>query len=158
MEITVERKWKRGTYTVGIFYLNGQRFSDGKHYCNTLEDVDRGLTQDMSLDEIKKKKVFGETAIPKGTYEVRFTYSPKFYNRTWAKPYFGKVPEVLNVKDFAGVRIHPFNTAKESLGCIALGRNTQKGMVTESTYWCEMLYNKLWEAEKRKEKITLTIK
>lgn len=76
MEILVERKWKRDAYTIGNIYVNGKRFGDGKNYCNTLEDADRGLTQSMPLAEIKKHKIYGETAIPAGTYKVKFTFSP----------------------------------------------------------------------------------
>ena len=158
MEILVERKWKRDAYTIGNIYVNGKRFGDGKNYCNTLEDADRGLTQSMPLAEIKKHKIYGETAIPAGTYKVKFTFSPKFCNRAWAKPYGGKVPELLNVPAYAGVRIHPFNTAKECLGCIALGRNTAKGMVTNSTYWCGLLHKKIWEAETSGEDVMMTIR
>ena len=45
------------TYTIGHLYI------DGKYECDTIEDVDRGLTQDMPLSEIKKIKVKSQTAI-----------------------------------------------------------------------------------------------
>lgn len=48
MDILVERLWKKDTYTIGKVYVNG------KYFCNSIEDKDRGLTSDMSLDEIKK--------------------------------------------------------------------------------------------------------
>jgi len=47
--------------------------------------------------------------------------SPKFRNRSWAKPYNGKIPRLLNVPGYDGVLIHPFNTAEESLGCVGVG-------------------------------------
>ena len=41
----------------------------------------------MSEDEIKKIKIYGETAIPAGTYKVIMNVvSEKFKNRVWAKP------------------------------------------------------------------------
>ena len=46
LEILVDRKWKKSTYTIGRMYL------DGEFFCNTLEDRDRGLTSEMSLIEI----------------------------------------------------------------------------------------------------------
>jgi hypothetical protein len=62
----------------------------------------------MSLEEIKKIKVPNETAIPTGTYNVTLNViSPKFKDRTWAKPYGGKVPRILNVPGFNGVLLHP---------------------------------------------------
>ena len=49
MQLTLERKWKKDTYTIGKLYVNGEFFS------NTLEDKDRGLTSAMTLEEINKK-------------------------------------------------------------------------------------------------------
>jgi len=37
------------------------------------------------------------------------------------------LPEILNVKGFTGIRIHSGNTAKDSLGCILVGKNTVVG-------------------------------
>ena len=156
MDILITRSYKKDSYTVGKIYVNGKRFGDGSNYCNTLEDKDRGLTSDMSLEEISAKKVYGKTAIPTGTYTVKFTYSPKFHNRTWAVS--GTVPELLNVKGFSGVRIHPFNTAEESLGCISLGRNNVKGKVTNSNYWCSLLYDKMSKAIRNGETIKITMR
>jgi hypothetical protein len=65
----------------------------------------------MSEDEIKSKKIYGETAVPTGTYKIDMsTVSPKFKNRSWARPYEGKVPRLINVKGFDGVLIHPGNS------------------------------------------------
>lgn len=153
MEIVLERKWKKDTYTIGNLYINGVFFS------NTLEDKDRGLTSSMPIDEINKEKVYGETAIPTGTYEIIMTVSGRFAARPWGKKYNGKVPELLNVKGFAGVRIHPFNKASESLGCIAVGKNSIKGAVTNSTqYYYKLLDNFIIPTIKKGEKIMLTIK
>lgn len=153
MELVVERKWKKSTYTIGILYVNGEYFSE------TCEDRDRGLTQDMSVQEIKKLKVYGQTAIPTGRYEVRMTYSPKFANRSFARMYNGKVLEIMDVKGYSGVRIHPFNTAEESYGCIAPGRNLEKGKVLQSTkHYLQLLERHILPAMRRGEKIWLTIK
>lgn len=122
MEILLERAWKRDTYTIGRVTI------DGKRFCESIEDTDRGLHQDMPEKEIAKVKVYGATAIPAGEYTVKMTYSPK-YKRT--------MPEVLDVKGFRGIRIHSGNTAEDSLGCILLGRNTKVGMVTDSRKTCK---------------------
>lgn len=154
MNIIVERAWKKDTYTIGKLII------DGKRICETIEDKDRGLTDNMSVDEIKNKKVYGETAIPAGTYTISMTViSPKFKSRAWAKEYGGIVPRILNVKGFDGVLLHPMNTAKDSYGCIGMGRNTAVGKVTNSTYWFYYIMdNYLIPAKNRKEVIQLTIK
>jgi len=153
MNIVIDRKWKKGSYTIGNLYINGVLFS------NTLEDKDRGLTSSMTLEEISKKKIYGQTAIPSGTYEIKMTYSNRFHSRAWGKKYDGKIPELINVKGFGGVRIHPFNRASESLGCIAVGKNSAVGMVTNSqAYYFKLLDDYIVPAVKKGEKITLTIK
>lgn len=134
MELKLIRKYKKDTYTVGILYV------DGKYFSNTIEDKDRGLTSDMSLSEIQSKKVYGETAIPTGIYEISLnTISPKFKDRIWAKPYKGKIPRLLGVKGFNGILIHPLNTAKDSLGCIGVGENKIKGQIINSTKYFHKL-------------------
>lgn len=149
MEVLVKRIAKLPTYTIGRLYI------DGKLICDTIEDKDRGLTQNMPLEEIKKKKVYGETAIPTGTYKITMdVVSPKFKNRAWAKPYEGKIPRLLDVPGYEGVLIHPFNTAEESLGCIGPGENKVKGKVINST---AAFYKIMDILKTAKDQITITI-
>ena len=153
MELLVDRKWKEEDYTIGKMYINGKEFSD------TLEDKDRGLTSTMSLSEITHKKVYGQTAIPTGTYEVKMTDSSKFTNRAWAKKYSGRVPQLVSVKGYNGVRIHPLNTAKDTLGCIGVGKNTSKGVITNSTtYYYKLLDDYILPSLKKGERVLITIK
>ena len=139
MEVIIDRAWKREKYTVGKVIIDGERF------CESMEDKDRGLTRDMSEKEIKRVKVYGETAIPIGVYTVKMTYSPK-YKRN--------MPEVLDVPGFSGIRIHSGNTAKDSLGCILLGRNMKVGMITESRKTCKE-FERLLEAAGGECKLTI---
>jgi len=153
MKLTLDRKYKKQDYTIGHLYINGQ------YFCDTLEDKDRGLTQDMPIEEIESKKVYGETCIPAGLYEIKMTYSPKFHTRTWAKLTSGRVPQIMNVPCWSGVRIHPANEASELLGCIAPGKNTKKGMVTSSThYYTILVIDFIYPALENKEKVYLEIK
>ena len=153
MELLVKRVARRDEYTIGRLYINGVKFSD------TLEDCDRGLTQDMPLEEIKAKKVYGKTAIPTGTYEIDMnTISPKFQARSWAKPYGGKLPRLIGVKGFEGVLLHVGNTASNSSGCLLVGKNSIKGMITDSTRTFHTLMSKyLLPAKVQGEHITITI-
>ena len=148
MEILVRRIAKRSTYTIGRMYI------DGKYVCDTLEDTDRGLKQSMSLEEIKKKKIYGKTAIPTGTYKVTMdVVSPKFKNRTWAKPYKGKIPRLLDVPGYEGVLIHPGNAANETYGCILPGINSVVGKVTNS----QATFKKVMAILTKGTDITITI-
>ena len=138
MKLKLVRKYRKENYTIGKLYV------DGVYFCDTIEDKDRGLDDAMGLAEIMIKKRYGETAIPYGTYEVEITYSPKYKKL---------MPEVKNVKGFSGIRIHSGNTAKDTLGCLIIGRNTQVGMVTES----RKTYNKLFALLKDKKDISIEI-
>lgn len=153
MELLVERAWPKDTYTVGKFYVNGKRFGE------SMEDKDRGLLQSMPLSVIMGKKKYGITAIPKGTYEIRMTYSPKFSSRAWAKPTKGLVPEIIDVPGFSGIRIHPLNSAKDSLGCIGVGKNDKKGWISKSTtYYRNLVDNYIVPALDRGERVFITIR
>ena len=117
MTLLLKRIALRDTYTIGKLYI------DGQYICDTIEDRVRDLS--------KEKKVYGETAIPYGAYKVSWTYSPRF------KKY---MPLLEDVPYFTGIRIHSGNTAKDSLGCIIVGENKQKGMVLNSRATVNKLY------------------
>lgn len=153
MKLKTDRAWKKEAYTIGRFFVNGIRFYE------SLEDKDRGLNSGMSESEIASKKVYGKTAIPTGTYRVILSVSQKFKTRAWAKKYGGLVPEIVGVKGFSGVRIHPLNTAEESLGCLGIGENKVAGKIINSQKrYYELMDKYLMPAWSRKEEITITIK
>lgn len=151
--ISLVRAYPKKDYTVGLLYV------DGKYFSATMEDPDRGLLQSMSLEEIRKIKIPGKTAIPRGTYRLRLTVSAKFKNRTWAKPYGGLVPLVEDVPGYTGIRIHPGNTADDSAGCILPGQNLQPGKVLNSvTTYRKLMDEVLYPAHLRGEEVFITIK
>ena len=154
LELLVDRKYKKETYTIGNLYV------DGEWFCNTLEDKDRGLKSSMSLEEVERLKVYAETAIPTGRYVVRMdVVSPKYNRVKWYKDNFGgRMPRLENVKGFSGVLIHPGTTAVDSAGCIIVGLNKKKGNVLESRATFTKLWKILEEAYKSKKTIYLTIK
>ena len=153
MELKLDRKYKKGTYTIGNLYINGEWF------CNTCEDKDRGLTQTMPVELIRERKVYGETAIPAGRYVVRMDIvSPKYNAVKWYRDSFGgRMPRLENVKGFEGILIHPGNSALDSYGCILCGLNREKGKVLDSRATFLKLWRILEAARKRKETIYLTI-
>ena len=142
MKIDLHRKWRRKGYSIGILSINGTRI------CEVLEDEDRGINYDMPLEQIKKKKVYGETAIPIGRYQITWTYSPRFKKM---------LPLLDGVPGFEGIRIHSGNKAKDTEGCILCGRNTEVGTVTNSRYWTNKVNGLIEAACKRKEEVTITI-
>ncbi len=149
MELLLKRRYKGSKYTIGSLYIDGKWFSD------TLEDTDRNLSSNMSEEEIKKIKIKNKTAIPTGTYKVNMnTVSPKFKDRVWAKPYKGIVPRLMKVPGYDGVLIHPGSNAESTSGCVLVGRNTIKGMLTQS----QNTFHALMKILLKEKNITLTIK
>lgn len=152
MELKIIRKYKNPKYCIGHLYVNGI------YECDTLEDTDRGLTEDSPLSEIQSKKVYGETAIPTGTYKIDMnTVSPKFKDRSWAKFCGGKLPRLIDVPGYSGVLIHVGNKPADTLGCILVGDNKIKGQVINSTSTFQELYSLMLKAKVAGEEITVTI-
>jgi len=108
MKLKLTRIAKKPTYTIGKLYIDGKYFSD------TLEDTVRPSGM----------KIPGQTAIPDGIYKVIMSMSNRF-KRT--------LPEILNVPNFSGIRIHRGNTDKDTEGCILVGENKEVGKVLNST-------------------------
>lgn len=137
MKLTLKRKFFGSAYTIGDLFI------DGIFFCNTIEDVVRRLPAACPNTPIGrnctcKEKVYAETAIPTGTYKITVEHSPRFKRR---------LPRLHDVPHFIGILIHPGNTQRDSAGCIIVGFNTVKGMVTNSHATSDKL-NALLEKEK----------
>ena len=143
MRILLQRHALKAGYTIGRMEING------RYFCDTLEDTDRGLSEEMSEDGIAALKVKGATAIPTGTYRIDMqTRSPRF----------GRVlPRLVSVKGYAGVLIHSGNTDADTEGCILVGENRERGKVLNSRATLEHLLVFLREAQAEGEEIELTI-
>ena len=156
MELIVDRKWKKQSYTISNLTI------DGKWFCNVLEDADRGLDDSMSVAKIRELKKPSITAIPRGTYEITLdVISPKYSTNSFYKQVCnGKVPRLLNVKGFEGILIHVGDGprgADLSSGCLLCGYNKVKGQLRDGKEVFKKLYSLLKEAKSRGEKITIKI-
>lgn len=152
MNLKVIRETPKDTYTPGKLYIDDQFF------CFTLEDLDRGLTQEMSIGEIQSKKIYGETAIPKGTYKITLdVVSPKFSQY----PFYmevckGKVPRLVNVPGYEGVLIHVADGWKKDKllqGCIGIGERQSDGSLLNG----KETFRRLWEKIKDEKDLTIEI-
>ena len=126
MNLTLYRKWFTDISTTGVLFI------DDAFFCYTLEDA------------VREQKVYGKTAIPYGKYEVVITYSPRFQKN---------MPLLLNVPNYEGVRIHTGNTARDTEGCILVGKSKGYDFIGGS----RNAFNELMERIKG-QKLTIEIR
>ena len=152
MELILERIAKQKTYTIGRLYIRHQvmdEYSPGiadDYFCDTLEPTWRDYKNGAY-------KIKGKSAIPEGRYAVVISYSPKF--KAWLPILLGG-PEFN--RQWQGIRIHAGNTAKDTQGCILVGKNQRVGEVLESRKWLYELKMKIVEAKDKGEAVWLTVK
>lgn len=141
MKLTLKRIALRPTYTIGKLYI------DDTYFCDTLEDTVRDTNKSGKFDN-GEQKIKGKTAIPYGTYEIKWTYSPRFKKYT---------PQLMNVPSFEGIRVHAGNTSADTEGCLILGENKQVGKVLNSRATINKFYPIIKEACSN-GKVTIEIK
>lgn len=138
MEIVLKRLYKKNEYTIGKLYLNGE------YFCDTLEDKVRDLNEDGDLNDEGEGKVYGKTAIPYGRYKVVTNIrSPKYAKRSSYIWCGGYLPRLLDVPHFDGILIHAGNSDSDTHGCILVGENKVKGVVSNSMATLRKLYTEL---------------
>ena len=141
MKLTLKRIALRPTYTIGKLYIGDA------YFCDTLEDTVRDTNKSGKFDN-GEQKIKGKTAIPYGTYEIKYTYSPRFKKYT---------PQLMNVPSFEGIRVHAGNTSADTEGCLILGENKQVGKVLNSRATINKFYPIIKEACSN-GKVTIEIK
>ena len=124
----------------------GLLFFHDRHLCDTLEDVVRDRNADGDLDDDDEGKVYGETAIPYNTYELKVTWSPKFKKN---------MTLICNVPSFEGIRIHWGATIKQSSGCLLVGQ--QNGDRLDNIGMTDKITTMVKELEERGERVYLEI-
>ena len=110
----------------------GELYIDGIKICDTLENR--------------------KCAIPALTYRVQVTHSPKF----------GRLlPEICQVPNRSGIRIHAGNTDRDSSGCVLVGEKlfTLDGQrqLTHSKYHETKLTSILLAAQNDREEIRIEV-
>lgn len=155
MKIKVERKSRKGTYTIGKVYI------DGKYFCDSLEDTDRGVTQVMHFNSTGGAngywvnedggiitKVYGKTAIPTGVYDACGYW--------WAK-YKCYVVMLLRVPGFTGILMHNGMTADHTEGCVLLGKNNIVGRLDGNRMYMDALASRMLACERIGERVTVEV-
>ena len=124
------------------FSTIGELYVDGGWECFTLEDPVRDLKEDGS------GKIWGDTAIPAGSYEVVVNVSPRFQRL---------LPRLLDVPYFNGILIHKGNVPGNTHGCILIGKGHGEDNVNRSTQAFDDLFPQLLDAQNAHDKILITI-
>lgn len=122
----------------------GKLFVNGTFECYTLEDYDREI-------EKGNEKVYGKTAIPRGIYNIDITFSNHFKKR---------LPLLINVPNFEGIRIHAGNTSEDTEGCILVGSkniNVDDDFIGSSREAFNKLMGKIEESILNQEIVTIEI-
>lgn len=133
MKLTLERDTFSSLGTLGVLFVDGERF------CNTLEPC-VGIT--------KKYGKYGRGAcISPGTYSIDLHYSPKF------KRY---MLTLCSVPLRSGILIHSGNIVEHTEGCILVGELRSAHLV-DSRITLDSLFDKVLSVV-AKEPITITIK
>ena len=152
MKLQLKRIALRPTYTIGRLLIDGERF------CDTLEDKVRDTNKDGDLLDEGEQKVYGQTAIPFGTYGVTLNVqSPKYSKRKAYDFCKGYLPRLLDVPHFEGILIHIGNKPEDSAGCILVGENKVVGGLINSTATFTRLYERLKAAADNGEDIEIEI-
>ena len=142
MQLTLIRRPSAKGATIGQLYI------DGKAECFMLEDVVRPAAA---------PKVFGQTAIPAGTYAVIVNRSSRFSARA-GKDVF--LPLLIGVPGYEGVRIHSGNVSADTEGCLLPGITVgpDGASVQSSRIAFGLLFTKIQVALAQHEAVKITIK
>lgn len=150
MELKVIRYSDGGDSTLGLLFI------DGFFQCYTLED------------EFKAVKVYADTRIPAGTFNITLRTVGSFHERM-IKHSSAEVRDIhrgmlwlRDVPGFEYILIHPGNTEADTAGCLMVGNNVNNnritnGMLANSTAAYIDMYKKVMAAFDRKEDILITI-
>ncbi len=151
MEIILKRIAKRKGYTIGKLYIRTEEveeyrtYTNDEYFCDTLEPTWRDYANGAY-------KIKGKSAIPEGRYAVVITWSPRF--KTW-------LPLLVGDQEFSkkwqGIRIHAGNTAKDTQGCILVGKNREVGKVLDSRKCLYELKQKIVAAKDKGAPVWLTV-
>ena len=117
-------------------------------------------------DEQRDEKIYGETRIPNGTYELGLRKTGGYhakYSKRFKDIHIGML-HVTNVPGFEYILIHCGNTDEHTAGCLLVGDSqennqiTKDGFIGKSTQAYKRIYPRIAEAIDCGEKVTITYK
>jgi len=144
------------------------RFSSGKDSTSgalfsVVEGVKTFLCYTLE-DEYRDNKVYSETRIPAGIYEIRFRTVGGFhakYSKRFQDIHKGML-HIVDVPGFDYILVHCGNTDEHTAGCLLVGDTQNNNMVEEdgfigrSTAAYKRIYPKIAKALEQGEEVTIT--
>ena len=143
------------------------RFSSGKDSTSgALFSVGEGVKTFLCYtleDEYRDNKVYSETSIPAGIYEIRFRTVGGFhakYSKRFQDIHKGML-HIVDVPGFDYILVHCGNTDEHTAGCLLVGDTQNNNMVEEdgfigrSTAAYKKIYPKIAKALERGEEVTI---
>jgi len=115
-------------------------------------------------DEYRDNKVYSETRIPAGIYEIRFRTVGGFhakYSKRFQDIHKGML-HIVDVPGFDYILVHCGNTDEHTAGCLLVGDTQNNNMVEEdgfigrSTAAYKRIYPKIAKALEQGEEVTIT--
>lgn len=138
MKLTLNSQPSSNGATLGELLVN-VRFE-----CFTLEDVMR----EIPGKPVSQWKVPGKTAIPAGKYTIEITFSQRFQTR---------LPILVDVPGFEGIRIHNGNSAEDTEGCILVGQSRNGNTIGRSRAALAALFSQIDKALSQNEPVFIEI-
>ena len=135
MRLELYRFSSQNESTLGILYIVNDETNQKDFLCFTLEDQKREV------------KVYGETRIPKGTYQIKYRKEGGYHNK-----YSKRFPsihrgmlEIRDVPNFTHILLHCGNTDDDTDGCLLVGNVvsqniTKDGFLGQSTDCYKRIY------------------
>jgi len=152
MRLILQRVKHDNEATEGTLYLQTDS-QELKLLCKTLEDPPQ------------KKKIYGNTRIPEGIYEITMRKAGRIYRKYSAQGRFRSLnvkehgmPWIRGVKNFKWIIIHCGNSHKDTEGCILVGQTFVNNRLFQSSEVFRTIYPFFVEAAEQGEKITIDVR
>lgn len=136
------------------------RYNSSEDFTDSIMTID-GVSKCFGIeDEHRNIKVWGETRIDDGVYNIELKKHGGFHNR-----YLKKFPDmhigmlhIVNVPKFEDILIHIGNDDDDTAGCYLVGMSqnmNDKGFLGESTTAYKKIYPQIAKALESGEKVTI---
>lgn len=115
----------------------GELYIDNEFSCFVLEDA------------VRPEKIYGETAIPAGEYQILLTISPRFKR---------VLPLLVDVPGFDGIRIHPGNSHEDTHGCLLVGDDLDHSTPIPTIRNSVKAFNRLFRLMQQARHISINVR